>query len=229
MQGPDRSCCNRQHNGGFLYQQAGWYEVRLSLCRPMEAYVLVPPQRNSPEGKAHSRLFECNSGQALLTQSNNSNRIVPISAGIQSFVLQMGPTTDRLVCNPVQSQTSQVCVTGAGSNSLGSRCPQSSMEEYGCVCIPSSLPDHSSGLQDGGSGLSQDMILITPGWQNMPRFLALVNLSVQIPFGLPLIKDLVRQLFNGLVHKNLSNLNLHAWLLESLPSENKGCLMKWQK
>ena len=37
------------------------------------------------------------------------------------------------------------------------------------------------------------------------------------------------QHFNGLVHKNLNNLNLHAWLLEPLPSRNKGSLAKWQQ
>ena len=37
------------------------------------------------------------------------------------------------------------------------------------------------------------------------------------------------QPFNGLVHRNLGNLNLHAWLLEPLPSTNKVSLMRWQK
>ena len=95
MQGPDCSCCNGQHNGGCLHKQTGRYEVRLSLCPPMEASILVPPQRNSPEGKTHSGSLECDSGQALQTQSSDSNRVVPISAGVQSFVLQMGPTTNK--------------------------------------------------------------------------------------------------------------------------------------
>ena len=73
------------------------------------------------------------------------------------------------------------------------------------------------------------MILIAPGWPNMPWFWDLVNLSVPIPFQLPLQRDLVTQPFNGLVHRNLSNLNLHAWLLEPLPFRNKGSLTKWQK
>ena len=146
MQGPDCSCGNRQHNGGLLHKQTGRYEVRLSLCPPMEASVLVPAQRNSPEGKTHSRSLECDSGQAFQTQLTDSNRVVPISAGVQSFVLQMGPTTSRLVCNPVQSQTYSVCITGTGSGSLGSRCPQSSMGEFGRVRLSSSLPGSLGGL-----------------------------------------------------------------------------------
>ena len=67
VQGPDCSCCNRQHNRGLLHKQTGGYEVRLSLCPPLEASVLVPPQRNSPEGKVHPRSLECDSRQAFQT------------------------------------------------------------------------------------------------------------------------------------------------------------------
>ena len=70
------------------------------------------------------------------------------------------------------------------------------------------------------------MILIAPGWPNMPWFWDLVKLSVQIPFKLPIQRDLVTQPFNGLVHNNL---HLHAWLLEPLPFRSKGSLMKWQQ
>ena len=73
------------------------------------------------------------------------------------------------------------------------------------------------------------MILIAPGWPTMPWFWDLVNLSLQIPFQLPLPRNLLTQPFNGLVHRNLSNLNLHAWLLEPLPFMNKGSLRKWQQ
>ena len=73
------------------------------------------------------------------------------------------------------------------------------------------------------------MILIAPRWPNMPWFWDLVNLSVQIPFKLPLHRDLVTQPFNGLVHKNLNNLNPHVWLLEALLFKSKDSLMKWQR
>ena len=73
------------------------------------------------------------------------------------------------------------------------------------------------------------MILIAPGWPNMPWFWDLVIHSVQIPFKLPLQRDLVTQPFNSLFHKNLNNLNLHAWLLEPQSFRSKGSLAKWQQ
>ena len=73
------------------------------------------------------------------------------------------------------------------------------------------------------------MVLIAPGWPNMAWFWDLVTLSVQIPFQLPLLKDLVTQPVNGLLHRNLTNLNLHAWLLEPPSFRSKDSLMKWQQ
>ena len=118
---------------------------------------------------------------------SDSNRVVPISAGIQSFVLQMGPTSGGLVCNPVQSQTSSVWITGTGSGSLS--LPWENMDVYAFPPV-SLIPQVISKKMVQGCGR---MILIVPVWPNMPWFWDLVNLSVQIPLSLPLQRDLVTQ------------------------------------
>ena len=73
------------------------------------------------------------------------------------------------------------------------------------------------------------MILVAPGWPNMPWFWDLVNMSSQIPICLPLLPNLLTQPFNQIPHNNLINLNLHAWLLEPLPSRSKDSLVRWQQ
>ena len=72
------------------------------------------------------------------------------------------------------------------------------------------------------------IILIAPGWPNMPWFWDLVAMSSQIPLCLPSIPNLVSQPFNQVLHRNLSNLNLHAWLLEPQQSKSKASLKQWQ-
>ena len=121
---------NGQHNCGFLHQQGGWYEIRLSLCPPLETPVLVSQQRNSSEGTTHSRSLECNSRQFVQTQASDPDGVVRISAGVQSLVLKMGLTTCRPICNPVQSQTPLVCITGTGPNSMDSRHLEPAMGEW---------------------------------------------------------------------------------------------------
>ena len=62
----------------------------------------------------------------------------------------------------------------------------------------------------------------------MPWFWDLVNMSVQIPLSLPKVKYLLTQPFNQCPHRDLFNLNLHAWLLEPQPFNRQDSLMKWQ-
>ena len=87
LQGPDCFNSHGQHHCSLLHQQAGRYEIRLSLCPPVETSVLVPPQRNSPEGKAHSGSPERDSGQTVPAQSGDPDRMVPVPTSVQSLVL----------------------------------------------------------------------------------------------------------------------------------------------
>ena len=73
------------------------------------------------------------------------------------------------------------------------------------------------------------MILIAPGWLNMTLFWDLVAMSSQIPLSLPILPNLLTQPFNQIPHRNLTNLNLHAWLLEPQQSRSRASLRQWQQ
>ena len=73
------------------------------------------------------------------------------------------------------------------------------------------------------------IILIAPGWPNMPWFWNLVTISSQIPLSLPSLPNLLTQPFNQIPHKNLTNLNLHAWLLDPQQSRSRASLRQWQQ
>ena len=60
------------------------------------------------------------------------------------------------------------------------------------------------------------IILIAPVWPNIPWFWDLVAMSSQIPLSLP---NLLTQPFNQIPHRNLTNLNHHAWLRASAIKE----------
>ena len=73
------------------------------------------------------------------------------------------------------------------------------------------------------------LILIAPGWPNIPWFWDLVTMSSQVPLSLPNLPNLLTQPFNQIPHRNLTNLNLHAWLLEPQQSKNRASLRQWQQ
>ena len=72
-------------------------------------------------------------------------------------------------------------------------------------------------------------ILIAPGWPNMPWFWDLVTMSSQVPLSLPNLPNLLTQPFNQTPHRDLTNLNLHAWLLEPQKSKSRASLRQWQQ
>ena len=166
---------------------------------------MLSPKRNNSEGSTHPKLVECHSRQAFQTQPADPDRLVPLSACVQSLVLEIVPATCRPVCNPLQPQTSKFVSPVQDQTAWAVDAMSLSWENLDVYAFhPVSLLNPViSKVMDRGC---HRMILIPPGWPNMPWFWDLVNLSVQIPFKLPLQRDLVTQPFNGLVHKNLNNL-----------------------
>ena len=223
MQGTDCPHRNRQHNGGLLYQQGGRYEIRFSLCPTLEAPILVSSQEDSSADQTHPRSLECHSGQTIPAQSSDPDRAVPVSTGIQSLVLQLGPTADRSVCDPIQSQASQVCLSGTGLDSLGGGCSQPFMEQPGRVCFPSSSHSQSGRVETHGSGLSQDDIDRSGLAQH-----ALVSGSDQSVESDPIQSSIGEAPVDPTIQRSPPQ-NLHAWVLEPRPSGDKVFLMKWQQ
>ena len=98
-------------------------------------------------------------------------------------------------------------------------------------------PDHSNRVVTSSSSIPSCMRKVAPATsgpvchqvqqQTAPvcvtgaRFWDLVAMSSQIPLCLPNLPNLVSQPFNQVLHRNLSNLNLHAWLLEPQQSRSK--------
>ena len=98
--------------------------------------------------------------------------------------------------------THSVCVTGTGSPGHSSGCTQSAVPPAAV------LGKVVKKLQDSPC---KRIILIAPGWPNMPWFWDLA-MSSQIPLSLPFLPNRLTQPFNQIRHRNLTNLNLHAWV-----------------
>ena len=202
-------CCDKTvliatDNSGCLYQQRGGDEVGLSVCPTVENPVLVYQTAGNSQGTSHPRPAERDSRQAIQIWPDHSNRVVTSSKSVPSYMLPVAPAPSGPVCYQIQQQTAIVCVTSPRPPDLGKVVER---------------------LQDDPCNR---IILIAPGWPNMPWFWDLVAMSSQIPLCLPNIPNLVSQPFNQVLHRNLSNLNLHAWLLEPQRSRSRASLRQWQ-
>ena len=153
--GPDHFDSHGQHNGCLIHQQGGGYEIRLTLCPPLETAFLVQSQTDSSKGQAHSGKAECDSRQIVQEHSGYSDRMVPPAGSLRPLMCQVAHSSSGSLCNKVQSQTTQVCVPSIRSTGMESRCSQPELGEYGCLRVPSCVSFGQGGVQDPRSGSSQ--------------------------------------------------------------------------
>ena len=152
---PDHSGVFRQHNSGLLHKQGGRYEIRLSLCSPLEAADVVQPEADCITSKAYSGSPQCHCGQVVPARSGDTNGMVPPAGGLRPDLQKMAQTEGGPFCDQVQSQTSQVCVPGSGSTSLESGCSKRSLAKSGCLCFSPGGSPREGGLQVDGSRIPQ--------------------------------------------------------------------------
>ena len=154
MLGPDHFDSQGQHNGCLIHQQGGGYEIRLTLCPPLETAFLVQSQADSSKGQAHSGKVECDSRQTIQEQAGYSDRMVPPAGSLRPPMCQVAHSSSGSFCNKVQSQTTQVCVSSTRSTGMEGRCSQPELGAYGCLRVPSCVSSGQGGLQDPRLGSS---------------------------------------------------------------------------
>ena len=143
--------------------------------------------------------------------------------GLPVDMYSVAPASSRPVCLQVQQQDASFCVTGTRPPSMGGGCIQSALGGSGPICLSTS--SHFRQTAGDVAGLScKRIILIAPVWSNMTCFWDLVTMSSQIPLCLPNLLNLLTQI----LHRNLSNMNLYALLLEPYLSRSRASLRQWQ-
>ena len=210
---------NRQNHSGCLHKErGGGDEIRPSVCPSLENYDLVYQQIGYSHGPTHPRSAERSSRQAIQTKPDNSNRVVSPSRSLPGNVQQVAPKVQ---------QASPVWFASTGPPGSAVDALTLSWENLDPYAFPPAaiLGKVVEKLQDYPF---RRIILIAPGWPNMPWFWDLMTMSSQIQLSLPYLPNLLTQPFNQTPHRNLSNLNLHAWLLEPQQSRSRASLRQWQ-
>ena len=194
----------------------------------MENLDLVFQKTSNSESQTHSRPLKCSGGQTFQTGSDHPNRMVPPSGDFSSPVQQVAPASNRYLCYEIQQQVAHVCITSSGSMATAVDALSLSWENLDAYAFPPTdiLGKVVEKLQDSPY---QRLMIIAPGWPNMTLFWDLVEMSNQIPLLLPQLPNLLTQPFNQAPHRSLTNLNLHAWLLEPQLSRSRVSLRPWQQ
>ena len=141
---------------------------------------------------------------------------------------QVAPARHRPICHEVQQQVTSVCVTGTGSPGHCSGRPQSAMGGSRCLCLPTSSHLGQSGREVAGlpmqenhsdcSGVAQHALVLGSGGHVQPD-----------PTESAQSAQSVNTALQSDPSKNLTHLNLHAWLLEPQQSRSRASLRQWQR
>ena len=225
----DSTCCNWQRCSSVLHKQGRRHEVGPTVCPAMENLDLVYQTASNSQSPTHSGPAERGSGQAITTRPNHPNRVVSPSRGLPDNMQQVAPASNRpslprgstTGCLYFLSPVPDALATAVDALSL----PWEDLDAYG---FPPAviLGKVMEKLQDTPC---KRIIQIAPSWPNMPWFWDLVAMSSQIPLTLLFLPNLLTQPFNQIPHRNLTNLNLHAWLLEPQQSKSRASLRQWKQ
>ena len=217
----------QQYYCGSLYKQGRGNEVGAPVCLTLESTDLVHQKSNSSQNSTYPRPSEHDSRQAIQTGPNHSNRMVPQSRGIPSNMQPVAQAQSGPICHQVQQQASTVCLTGPRPPGLGSGCSQPVMGGTEPLRLSTSSHLGQSGGEVAGLPLQQNHSDCTRVAQHALVLGSSGNVQSD-PLCLPNIPNLVSQPFNQVLHKNPSNLNLHAWLLEPQQSRSRASLRQSQ-
>ena len=173
--------------------------------------------------------FKCDSRQAIQAGSDHPNRVVPPSGSFfQQICNQWHLPQIDLFATRFNHKLPQFVSPVPDSLAVAVDALTLPWEDLDAYAYPPTaiLGKVVEKLLDSPC---KRIIMIAPGWPNMPWFGVLVTLSSQAPLSLPNLPNLLTQPFNQIPHRNLTNLNFHAWLLEPQKSKNRSSLRQWQQ
>ena len=220
----DSTCSNRQHHSGVIYKQGRRLEVWPTVCPSMENLDLVYQKSSISQSPTHPRRAEGGTRQAIQTILTEWSLLPEVIQTICSRWHQ--PKIDLfdtrfnnklpLFVLPVPDPLA----TAVDALSL----PWEDLDSYAFPPEPS----WASGGEVAGLPMQENHSDCS-WWPNMPWFWDLVAMSSQIPLSFSCLPNLITQPFNQIPHRNLTNLNLHAWLLEPQQSRSRASLRQWQQ
>ena len=150
----NNTCSQRQLHRGCLYQQAGRHSIKITVHGSKRNVDLVPSEGNNSPCKIYSRKAQCSSRSVEQEGANSPHRVVPLSQDFQTVMQPVHQTHVRLVCNKIQQETGNLCISNAGPRIRSCRCPVTQLGEHVGLCISTNSPDSPDSDKDTDRGLS---------------------------------------------------------------------------
>lgn len=141
---------NRQHNGGCTHKQTRRDSFVAANERDIRTVQSATAKGVLSESPSHTRKVQCRSRPAIEKRSGSVDRMVPTSAGRKRHIQTVVQTTNRPVCDTVQSQVSDVCLSRSRHSGHSSRRSKSKSGRSRSVRVPASSDSHEIASEISG-------------------------------------------------------------------------------
>ena len=156
---PQKQCSvgsNGQLDCRCLYQQARGYSVQNNVSGGYKSVDLGSQEEYSLNCPTHTREAECACRFALQRWTDTTNRMVSVTNNIQETLQRIHHTLDRPICNTVEQETGQLCVSNSRQPGSSDRCTVNVMEGNVGLCIPSNTHSDESVEQNHIRSMQND-------------------------------------------------------------------------
>ena len=129
----------RQQYGSGIPQQTGRYKVRPDARG--DNFTVRPTTDKGLEGesKVSTRVTKCTGRCFIQNGSDSSIGVVPSSSSSRGDFSQMGKTPFGHVCDQVEQQAPNLCISSSRSRCICRRCPVHGLEQSQHLCVPSNF------------------------------------------------------------------------------------------
>ena len=108
---------------------------------------MVQSQEHHTSGTTYSGSPKRDCRQAVSSQSGDPDRVVPSPGGLQPPLPAVAHSRGGLVCNQIQQQAPQVCISSPGPSNLGCGCSKFLLGGSSPVCLSTNSPPGQCGEQ----------------------------------------------------------------------------------
>ena len=147
-------------------------------------------ESSNSQSLTYPRLTKCGSGQAIQAGSDHPDGVVSPSRGFSNIMQEVAPASNRPIRHKVQQQVTSIYVTCTGSLATAVDAlslPLAALDAY--AFPPTAILGKV--LEKLHDSPCKRIILLAPGWPNMPWFWDLVVMSSQVPLSLPNLPNLL--------------------------------------
>ena len=183
---PNSASCN----SGSLHKQTRRNSLGRDVRSPVKDHDMVPSLSHNIKSQTHSRVSEWDDRTSVQVKPSAVNRIVTVSAGVQTELSKVVHSSCRSICHSSEPQTSTIRISNPRPKCLGHRCSELKLDGSHCLCLPSDgspsqgdpknqampLPDHCNSPR-----LARDALVLGPSaaLNRDPTATSGVNISSQ--------------------------------------------------